>query len=117
MAGCGGTEAHENQEAAREVAETYVEALKEGDGEAACAVMSRGAVQELEERAGAGCPEALTEGLGAEGAAGDLDDLRVTEVNVAAGVGTATIKGGPSGEVTNQMLRESGEWKLATPGG
>lgn len=118
VAGCGGSDAQNNQEAAREAAETYVQALKDGDGEAACDVLSRGAVEELETQARAGCPDALAEALGTDGDAdAELDDLRVTEVNVAGRVGTATIRGGPGGEVTNQMMREGGEWRLATPGG
>jgi hypothetical protein len=41
----------------------------------------------------------------------------VTDVNVAGDVATATIKGAPGGTVTNQMVREGGEWKLGSPGG
>ena len=77
-----------------------------------------GAIDELEDRADAPCAEALTAALGAGGEAGEeLAELRLTEVNVAGDVATATIRGGPGGEVTNQMVRERGEWKLAAPGG
>lgn len=118
VTGCGDSPAEENMSAAREAADRYVEALREGDGEAACEVLTRGAVDQLEDQSDKPCPEALTEVLGAEGAAdGELDDLRVTDVNVAGDVATATIKGGPGGEVTNQMMRERGEWRLASPGG
>lgn len=118
LAGCGQSSAEENMSAAREAAERYVEALREGDGEAACESLTRGAVAQLEDQADTSCPEALAEALGAAGPAdGALDDLRVTEVNVAGRVATATIKGGPGGEVTNQMMREAGEWKLASPEG
>ena len=104
--------------AAQEAAERYVEALADGDGEAACEVLSRGAVNQLEDQADRRCPEALTDVLGAAGSEGEgLDDLRVSEVNVAGDVATATIKGGPQGKVTNQMTREGGEWKLASPDG
>ena len=117
-AGCGDSRAEENTSAAREAAERYVEALREGDAGAACEVLSRGAIDELEDRADAPCPEALTVALGAGGEAGEeLGELRLTEVNVAGDVATATIRGGPGGEVTNQMVRERGEWKLAAPGG
>ncbi len=95
-----------------------MEALADGDGEAACEVLSRGAVEQLEDQADARCADAVTEALGAEGPAGEeLDDLRDTDVNVAGDVATATIKGGPAGKITNQMTREGGEWKLAAPGG
>lgn len=104
--------------AAEEAAESYVEALREGDGDAACEMLSRGAVEQLEDQADAACPDALAEAIGAEGAAGEeLPDLEVTDVNVAGDVATATITGGPGGKVTNQMVRERGEWKFASPGG
>jgi ketosteroid isomerase-like protein len=118
LAGCGESASEENTSAAEEAAESYVAALREGDGEAACETLSRGAVAQLEDQADAPCSEALTDALGAGGSAGEgLDDLRVTDVNVSGDVATATIKGGPGGTVTNQMLRERGEWKLASPGG
>ncbi len=116
LVGCGESPAEENANAAREAAESYVEALKEGDGEGACDQLSRGAVAQLEDQAEAPCAEALTEALGAgspEG--GELDDLSVGDVNVAGDVATAVIRGGPGGNITNQMMREGGEWKLASP--
>lgn len=118
FAGCGDSPAEENMSAAREAAERYVDALREGDGEAACEELSRGAVEQLEDQADTPCSEALTEILGAAGSSeGTLEDLRVSDVNVAGDVATVTIKGGPQGSVTNQMMREGGEWKLASPGG
>jgi hypothetical protein len=117
MAGCGDGPAEENMGAAQEAAESYVQALRDGDAEAACEMLSRGALTQLEDQADAPCPEALTDALGADGPAGEgLDDLRVTDVNVAGDVATATINGGPGGRITNQMVREGGEWKLASPG-
>ena len=106
-----------DKEGAQEAAERYVEALKQGDGEAACDVLTSGAVDELEDRANAPCPEAIAEALGAEGADDDLSGLRVTEVNAAEDVATATIVGGPSGKFTTELKREDGDWRLAAPGG
>ncbi len=116
LVGCGESPAEENANAAREAAERYVEALREGDGEGACDQLSRGAVAQLEDQAEAPCAEALTEVLGgASPEGGELDDLSVGDVNVAGDVATAVIRGGPGGNVTNQMMREGGEWKLASP--
>jgi hypothetical protein len=116
LAGCGESPAEENENAAREAAERYVEALREGDGEGACEELSRGAVAQLEDQAEAPCAVALTEALGAgTGEGGELDDLSVGDVNVAGDVATAVIRGGPGGNVTNQLMREGGEWKLASP--
>lgn len=113
--GCGGDEG--DTEGAQEAAERYVEGLKEGDGEAACDVLTSGAVDELEDRAGVPCPEAIAEALGAESADEDLSGLRVTEVNAAEDVATATIAGGPNGRFTTELKREDGDWRLAAPGG
>lgn len=112
--GCGGDE--DDAEGAQEAAERYVEALKEDDGEAACDVLTSGAVDELEDRADAPCPEAIGVALGGEGA-DDLSGLRVTEVNAAEDVATATIAGGPSGRFTTELKREDGDWRLTAPGG
>jgi hypothetical protein len=116
LAGCGDSPAEENEAAAREAAERYVQALREGDGEGACEELSRGAIAQLEDQAEARCAGAVTEALGAgTGEGGELDDLSVGDVNVAGDVATAVIRGGPGGNVTNQMMREGGEWKLASP--
>ena len=103
-------------EGAHEAAEAYVQALKDGDGEAACELLSRGAVDELEDRTGDECADSLGTLFGAvEGASEDLERLEVTDVNVAGRVATATIAGGPGGEVTKELTREGEEWKLTSP--
>ena len=113
LAACGD---EDDTEGAQEAAERYVEALQEGDGEAACDVLTSGAVDELEDRANAPCPDAITDALGAQ-SADDLSGLRVAEVNAAEDVATATIVGGPSGQFTTELKREDGDWRLAAPGG
>jgi hypothetical protein len=95
-----------------------VEALREGDPEAACELLSKGSVKELEDR-GAACCSAAMEGIFAalEGQEGSLDAVRVKEVNAAGDVATATFSG-PIGEATTELTREDGEWKLSSaPGG
>lgn len=101
---------------AREAAEAYVQALKDGDGEAACELLTRGAVDELEDSTGRECAESLGQLFGAVAGAGDeLAELRVTDVNVAGRVATARIVGGPGGAVTRELTREGDEWKLTSP--
>jgi hypothetical protein len=80
-------------------------------------VLTSGALDELEDSANAPCPEAIGQALGAEGPDQDLSELRVTEVNVAEDVATATIVGGPSGKFTTELTREDGDWRVAAPGG
>ena len=101
-------------EGAREAAEGYVQALKDGDAEAACELLSRGAIDELEDQTGEECADSLGALFGAlEGA--ELERLEVTDVNVAGRVATATISGGPGGAVTRELTREGDEWKLTSP--
>lgn len=114
LGACGGGD--DGAEGAREAAERYVDALKEGDGEAACEVLTSGAVEELEDSADAPCAEAITGALGATGSGDDLSEMRVTEVNAAEDVATATIVGGPTGRLTSELTHEDGEWRLASPG-
>jgi hypothetical protein len=107
----------EDKEGAEEAAERYVEALKQGDGEAACDVLTSGAVDELEDRAAAPCPDAIAAALGVGGADDELSELKVTEVNATEEVATATIVGGPKGKFTAELRREDGDWRLTAPGG
>ncbi len=101
---------------AREAAEGYVQALKDGDGGAACELLTRGAVDELEDRTRTDCAESLGALFGAvEGASEDLERLEVTDVNVAGRVATATISGGPGGKVTKELAKEGEEWRLTSP--
>lgn len=116
LAGCGGSD--DGRQGARETAERYVQALVDGDGEAACEQLSAPAVAEIEDRAGdRPCADALGVLLGALGSSGqELEDLSVTEVNVAGDVATATIDT-PRGPVVSELELQDGEWKLASPGG
>ncbi|MBA2567393.1 MAG: DUF4878 domain-containing protein [Thermoleophilaceae bacterium] len=103
-------------EGAREAAEGYVQALKDGDGEAACELLSRGAIDELEDQTDGECADSLGALFGAvEGASEDLERLEVTDVNVAGRVATATIAGGPGGKVTKELAKEGDDWKLTSP--
>lgn len=95
----------------------YVEALRKGDGEDACEQLSKGAVAEIEQGAGGtDCAEAIGGVLAALGSRRELEELRITEVNVAGRVATATLEG-PRGETVLELRREGGEWRLTTPGG
>jgi hypothetical protein len=112
--GCGGS----NRDRAQDAAESYVEALQDGDAEGACELLSRGAVEELEDRAGAGCVAAMDDLFAAlEEEGGSLTDVRVDEVNVAGRVATATFTGA-LGKTTTELTREGDDWKLTSaPGG
>lgn len=113
-AGCGGS----NRDQAHAAAEDYVEALQDGDAEAACELLTRGAVNELEDRTGSECAVEMEELFAAlEDQGGSLEDVRVDEVNVAGQVATATFTG-PLGKATTEMSKEDGDWKLSSaPGG
>lgn len=115
-AGCG-EEEPSGPDAAQATAERYAAAVAAGDGQAACAELSEGAIAEIESRTqGRECAEAvgvLLEAFGGEGAEGEI---QVGEVNVAGDVATAAIDG-PRGEVVAELVRERGEWKVASPGG
>ena len=115
-AGCGGGEDDEPDEV-REAAERYIEAVREADGEAFCQVLVRGAVEEIEGPTDRPCAELVTEEMAEdEWAREEAQDLEVSEVNVEGDVATATLAGGPRGEVTQQYVREGGEWKLTLAG-
>jgi hypothetical protein len=93
-----------------------VQALKDGDGETACGLLTRGAIDELEDETGQECAESLGALFGAvEGASDQLAELQVTDVNAAGRVATARIEGGPGGAVTKELTREGDEWKLTSP--
>jgi hypothetical protein len=113
-AGCGGS----SSEQAQQAAEDYVEALQEGDADRACELLTRGAVNEIEDRTGGGCTAAMDELFAAlEEERGSLADVQVDEVNVAGRVATATFRG-PLGKTTTELTKEDGDWKLTSaPGG
>lgn len=114
LAGCG-EQSDNDVEGARAAAEAYVEALQRADPDAACEVLSAGAAAELEDRFDAACPDALGERIEALGDGdGALGELEVGEVNVAGDVATAAIVGS-EGETTAELVREDGDWKLASP--
>ena len=114
VSGCGGS----NRDRAQDAVEEYLQALADEDAAAACELLSRGARNDLEQRSGGDCEAAMEDAFGRlEENAGDLEQLRVKEVNAARNIATATIEG-PSGKTITEMTREGGEWKLnSAPGG
>lgn len=112
-AGCGGS----NRDQARAAAEDYVEALQDGDAEAACELLTRGAANELEDRTGGDCGAAMNELFAAlEAQGGSLEDVQVDEVNAAGQVATATFTGS-LGKATTELSKENGDWKLSSAPG
>ncbi len=94
-----------------------MKALQEGDAETACELLTRGSVNELEDRAGGDCATAMEKLFGAlEEERGSLADLRVDEVNAEGRVATATFTGS-IGKTTTEMTKEGGDWKLSSPPG
>jgi hypothetical protein len=94
-----------------------VTALQEGDADAACELLSRGSVNELEARAGGDCEAAMEELFRAlEEERGSLADVQVKEVNTEGRVATATFTGS-IGKTTTELTKEGDEWKLSSPPG
>jgi len=112
VAGCGASDEDE----ARAAVEKYVQALNEGDSEAACEQLTEGATQQIEEQFDDDCAGALDQAIGAVGEAGaSFEDLEVGDVNVEGETATATIEA-PGGSTTTELTKEDGDWKLASPG-
>jgi hypothetical protein len=115
--GCGQSEEEDAAEDARATAERYVEALKEGDAEAACEELSQGSLAEISDQAGGGdCAATLAPVITRPESRDAVANLEVVDVNASGETATATITGGPE-EITNELVLEDGEWKLASPGG
>ena len=98
--------------------EEYVQALQEGDAQAACELLTKGAVNALEDSSDGDCEPAMQDAFAKlEEKAGDLEQLTVKEVNSARDIATATIEG-PAGKTITELAREGGDWKVnSAPGG
>lgn len=111
LGACGGDS---EEDAVREAVEEFVAAVRDGDGAAACELLTDEA---LETAGGARCERALGRIGDAVAPEVEITDIRVQGDRATAEAGAA---GGGEDEVRSQPLdfvKEDDEWKIASFGG
>jgi hypothetical protein len=112
LAACGGDD--EPSTGPDEVTKQFLVALSEQDGDAACALISEGGIEDVEEQAGESCEDAVSGEIGevsdedrrqVEDATYEIDE----ESDDSASV-TATRPDGDS--ETFELVTEDGEWRV-----
>ena len=117
VTGCGGAGSDEDQ--VRDVVTSFVEAGKNRDAEEACSLLSSDQVKAVERLGGgADCEQVLGGFFANADAAGT--EVKIEDVRVEGDRATvdATVKAGSFGPKAESILvvREGGEWKLASAG-
>ena len=110
LAGCG--ESDEDQ--IKTQVDTLYAAVADGDGEAACEVVTEEAKKQSEESEDKSCAQAIEDG------AKELNDdqrerlanIEISEVKVDGDSATVTVKSGDDEEQLN-LKKEDDEWKLS----
>ena len=107
LAGCGGSG---DEDEASDALAAYVDALRDGDAEAACDLLAEPALDDLEQSGG--CELVLGKGLAlAEDHGVTIPDYEITDVHVDGDHGEATLVSDATDDVV-PLVREAGEWKL-----
>ena len=117
VTGCGGAGSDEDQ--VRDVVTSFVEAGKDRDAEEACSLLASDQVKVVERLGhGADCEQVLGGFFANADAAGT--EVKIEDVRVEGDRATvdATVKAGSFGPKAESILvvREGGEWKLASAG-
>ena len=117
VTGCGGAGSDEDQ--VRDVVTSFVEAGKNRDAEEACSLLASDQVKAVERLGGgADCEQVLGGFFANADAAGT--EVKIEDVRVEGDRATvdATVKAGSFGPKAESILvvREGGEWKLASAG-
>jgi hypothetical protein len=107
LAGCGGSS---EEDAVTDAVAEYVDALRDGDADAACDLLAQPALEDLD--VSGGCALVLGKGLAlAEREGVTIPDYEITDVQVDGDHGEATLVSAATDDVV-PLVREEGEWKL-----
>ena len=110
-AGCGGSDEQSDEDAVREVALQYADALVAGDGETACSLLTAESVEAVEADGSRKCEQISSEKLPVAG---------VGAVSVSGETATAEFGVGPDPSTTTNttipLVREDGEWRVDAVG-
>jgi ketosteroid isomerase-like protein len=118
LAGCGGGGGSDEQQV-RDVVTSFVQAGKDRDAAKACSLLAEDQVKVVQRLGGGGSCEKVLGGILSQ-AASTGSDLKIEDVRVEGDRATvdATVKAAGSAPKPESILlvKESGEWKLASAG-
>src|SRR4051812_15512700 len=118
LGGCGGGGEGSDEDQVREVVSAFVQAGKDRDAAEACSLLSADQVKSVEQLGGGSCTTILggifanAKDLGTEG---DIQDVRVQGERATVDA-TVRAPGAKPKTETILVVKEDGEWKLASAG-
>ena len=115
--GCGGDGGGGDEDEVTEVVESFVAAGNEGDAGTICDLLASEQVEDIGQRAGGDCEEALGSFLDAAGRS--ETEVKVEDVRVDGARATADVIVIQDGERRTESLllvEEDGDWRLASAG-